>query len=112
MNVPLKHLIPSYVRDGIPATLHLCRAFSDWLSSAGHGDVLAVCLHAKVGEVCKVPVTGHERVQHTDSKTALNLTLKDSKDLAVRHLLSNPIWPFLTIYQKNSSSGIFKQTAR
>jgi len=50
--------------------------------------------------------------QHTDSKAALKLTSKDSKDLALRHLLSNPILLLLSVYQKNSSSGIFKQSAR
>lgn len=77
--------------------------------------MLTVCLHAKIGKVCEVPVTEHERVrveQHTDSKTALKLTSKDSNDLALRYLLSNPIQLFLSVYQKNSSSGIFKQTAR
>lgn len=45
-------------------------------------------------------------------KVALKLTSKDNKDLALRHLLSNPVWLFLPVYQKNSLSGIFKQIAR
>lgn len=77
--------------------------------------MLTVCLHAKVRKVFKVPVIEHERVhveQHTDSKMALKLTSKHSKDLARRHLLSNSMWLFLSAYQKNSSSRILKQTAR
>lgn len=90
-------------------------ACSKWVSSAGPRGMLVVCLHVSERRMCKVPVAEDEWVcveQHTNCKAALKLTSKDSKDLALRHLLSNPIWLFLSVYQKNSSTGIFKQTAR
>lgn len=55
--------------------------------------MLAVHLHAKVRKVFKLLVTERERIhveQHTESKMALKLTSKDSKDLAQRHLYLIP----------------------